>query len=104
MNGDVFSGLNRLDRVLLSSNVCIDKQYGNSTAVAILSRDVDEKCGFVECEEKTENLSNLLRSHNVSMGKLKDINSKLLAENARLQAKLEVAEEKIQETELRIWY
>lgn len=46
LNGDVFSSLNNLRIVMLSSNDCINEDFDSPNRIALLPKIIDDKCRY----------------------------------------------------------
>lgn len=44
MNGESFTGLKRLQKVVLSGNVCVNEDFVDPTSIATLPQVINEKC------------------------------------------------------------
>lgn len=76
INGEAFAALNKLEKVWIDENVCIHKNFLTATAIATLSKEVNENCGFLE-QSLPEELANLKTQISLLENEIANLRTKL---------------------------
>jgi hypothetical protein len=90
LNGKAFQGLNKLTRVKLNGNVCIDDHFSDPTRIADMQQTVNEKCSI---KAKYQILEVSFAKSNVTIATLIEHNLNLIAVTEDFEKQLKKAQE-----------